>query len=562
MACASVHHQIDQISSSLDGDFNIYPLVPPCTFNLKIDLIKYYLDKSVSKNDITILAYGLCHPRIKELLMSYGEEVVRLKGSNCYEMFLGTAQYKTYHKKAFWILNKPFLTKFKKDLLSGFDLKTKNGRMLIEDSYKKLLYLDFKDDPLDKEFIKKFADQVYLDYEIHPTDLSNLRHLLEEAIKSATPCRSPSSSKTHMETPPISEIKRILEELDEIIYKIDINSRKVTYINPQVEFMLGYTPEEFMKILNEELQVPIYHPEDRNYVLAKRYKFILDCLNLSIKEVFRIEYRMKHKNGETMWVEEKLFPILNKDGRITSFVGKIADITKQKALNRTEFYKDLLLHDIKNIFNNIKSSLHLFKVWKEDANKSEKREEMIRIIDEQLERGTSFISNVRKLSEIDAQDQIIKSVNIKTMVQNEIKYFQSRFQEKSLEINTEIPSEIPKVVGGDLLEDVFENILINGYLHNEKEKVRMWVYLSKIKKNGKGYVKIEIMDNGVGIPEERKKQIFERKKIITKNKSGMGIGLSLVQKIVASYGGEISVQNRVKGDYTRGSNFVLLLRES
>jgi signal transduction histidine kinase len=39
----------------------------------------------------------------------------------------------------------------------------------------------------------------------------------------------------------------------------------------------------------------------------------------------------------------------------------------------------------------------------------------------------------------------------------------------------------------------------------------------------------------------------------------MGIGLSLVAKLIRLYDGEIWIENRKKGDYTQGSNFVLLI---
>ena len=42
----------------------------------------------------------------------------------------------------------------------------------------------------------------------------------------------------------------------------------------------------------------------------------------------------------------------------------------------------------------------------------------------------------------------------------------------------------------------------------------------------------------------------------------MGIGLSLVKTIIDSYEGKIWVEDKVKGDYTKGSNFILLIPET
>ena len=42
----------------------------------------------------------------------------------------------------------------------------------------------------------------------------------------------------------------------------------------------------------------------------------------------------------------------------------------------------------------------------------------------------------------------------------------------------------------------------------------------------------------------------------------MGVGLSLVKKIIKKYNGKIWVEDKVKGDYTKGSNFIILIPEA
>ncbi|MFO8018768.1 MAG: HAMP domain-containing sensor histidine kinase [Promethearchaeia archaeon] len=81
----------------------------------------------------------------------------------------------------------------------------------------------------------------------------------------------------------------------------------------------------------------------------------------------------------------------------------------------------------------------------------------------------------------------------------------------------------------------------------------------KVQNEGQNHIKIEFKDNGIGISKQRKKDIFKRSYEINQQGKGTGIGLSLVKEIINMYGGEVWVENRVKGDYSQGSNFIILL---
>ncbi|MFX1363021.1 MAG: ATP-binding protein, partial [Promethearchaeota archaeon] len=76
------------------------------------------------------------------------------------------------------------------------------------------------------------------------------------------------------------------------------------------------------------------------------------------------------------------------------------------------------------------------------------------------------------------------------------------------------------------------------------------------------YAKIEFIDNGQGVADIRKEEIFQREIKEDSDISGIGLGLSLVKKIIQSYNGQIWVEDRVKGDYTKGSVFMLLIPEN
>jgi PAS domain S-box-containing protein len=308
-----------------------------------------------------------------------------------------------------------------------------------------------------------------------------------------------------------------------------------------------------------------------HYVDPYQREEILEAIRTN-GEVRGYEIYVTKRDGTPIWLSISA-RMDEKENRIE---GAAIDITKRKkaeqelieseerykrAYDKADFYKDLLAHDVSNILNNINASVQLMKIWKDNHNLSAKERDMLEIIKQQLKRGASLVSNVRKLSEIEESEKIVKILNVSEVINQSIKEINSRFHEKDIEISLIAPQDNIKVRGGELLIDAFENLLINGATHNDSEKIRMWINLTKINQQGKNYVKIEFKDNGIGIVDDRKKPIFERNYNKDRSTGGMGIGLSLVKTIINNYDGQVWVENRIKEDFSQGSNFVVVLKE-
>lgn len=233
----------------------------------------------------------------------------------------------------------------------------------------------------------------------------------------------------------------------------------------------------------------------------------------------------------------------------------------RRSYNRAEFYKDLFAHDMNNILQNLKSSAELFRLWLNDPDKGERIKDLITIVKEQIDRGASLITNVRKLSSIEDEGIDEKVIDLTDILPITIKHIKNRFVERQIEINFNLILGTSKVRAGELLVDAFENILINAIMHNNSDVIQLEVILSEVEESDKNFFKIEFLDNGIGILDDVKEVIFNRAYKKEKATSGMGIGLSLVKKIITSYGGKIWIENRVKGDYTKGSNFIVMLKK-
>ncbi|MHA1492349.1 MAG: sensor histidine kinase [Promethearchaeota archaeon] len=235
----------------------------------------------------------------------------------------------------------------------------------------------------------------------------------------------------------------------------------------------------------------------------------------------------------------------------------------REAYERANLYKELIAHDLNNILQNIYSSLELCTFYVNNPKKSESMIKMLKIINEQVIRGEKLISNVRNLSKLEENEISIKSMDINAALKNAIKYISKSFQERKININIKDTALSKKynVRANDLLLAMFENVLINAVKYNENPIVEIIIQISKIQKKKTNFVKIEFIDNGIGIIDTRKKKIFQKGCEIYKGAKGMGFGLSLVKKVIECYNGQIWVEDKIKGDFTKGSNFVILIPE-
>ena len=108
------------------------------------------------------------------------------------------------------------------------------------------------------------------------------------------------------------------------------------------------------------------------------------------------------------------------------------------------------------------------------------------------------------------------------------------------------------------IECIYEDIC-NAVKYNEHPIVEIIIRISEFYENGINYGKFEFMDNGIGIEDQIKTTIFKEGYKKEKGEKGLGFGLSLVKKIITGYKGKIWVEDKIEGDHSKGSNFILLI---
>jgi signal transduction histidine kinase len=85
------------------------------------------------------------------------------------------------------------------------------------------------------------------------------------------------------------------------------------------------------------------------------------------------------------------------------------------------------------------------------------------------------------------------------------------------------------------------------------------VKVEPVNENDQKYYRCSVEDNGPGIMDELKSQLFNRFKRGATKAHGKGLGLYLVRTLVEGYHGRVWVEDRVHGDYRKGARFVIML---
>jgi PAS domain S-box-containing protein len=117
-----------------------------------------------------------------------------------------------------------------------------------------------------------------------------------------------------------SELNILLENVEEVLFAVDMVNQKVTHVSAAAEKMYGYKSEEFLK--NPFLWQEVIHDEDKHLSIE-----LLAALEKGIKVNNR--YRIIHKDQSIRWLENKIIPTLDANGNLVRLDGISSDITEK-----------------------------------------------------------------------------------------------------------------------------------------------------------------------------------------------------------------------------------------
>ncbi|MFP4051900.1 MAG: PAS domain S-box protein [Thermoplasmata archaeon] len=216
-------------------------------------------------------------------------------------------------------------------------------------------------------------------------------------------------------------------------------------------------------------------------------------------------------------------------------------LTRIQSDDREEFLLTLLRHDLKNKTQVIRGYLQIL----EDADIPAKYKDMIDKTMNATIEGQELLEKVGTLKDINREEEV-REVNLDMYLRDAIEKNRTNLEE---DIDLEYDGISIDVMGGPLLKELFYNIIENSALHSEGDKIKISV------KEEENNIKVNIEDNGVGIEEDKKDEIFQRG-YKGRGSKGLGIGLHLTKNIAENYGGTIKVDDSELG----GAKFKVVLK--
>ncbi len=286
---------------------------------------------------------------------------------------------------------------------------------------------------------------------------------------------------------------------------------------------------------------------------------IKECLlkkTLKTKKSEDLEYYAEHL-GKYLSIRES--PVFDSKGRLEMVIHVVRDITERKRAEEEliksnefkEIFLDILRHDLLNPVCVIKG---MAKLALNEKSKEDLRHEIEAIIKNAV-KLEEMIENAAFLGKLENKEKLrMEEINLNNMLEKSVESFMHELNKKKIDVKLELPNKNIIIKANPIIKEVFLNIISNAIKYSPKGSK---VVVGLKEKSDK--VLIYIKDEGIGVPDEYKKSIFERfTRLKKEGVKGSGLGLAIVKRLVELHKGKVWVED----NKPRGSIFYVELPKS
>ena len=264
------------------------------------------------------------------------------------------------------------------------------------------------------------------------------------------------------------------------------------------------------------------------------------------------------REGRPLWFANSLSGVVE-EGLLVRAWGTQRDISDRKAAEaapqeadrRKDEFLATLAHELRNPLAPIRSSAELMRLVAPQDALLQRHTDLISRQVEHLARMIDDLMDVSRIS-LDKLELRLAPLDLRDVVHAAVENAQSALQAGRHELRIVIPDEPVRVVGDEVrLVQVLLNLLTNAARYSDDGRP---VTLSVAREDGQAVLRVR--DQGVGIAPDQLQRVFEMFYQGGQSGGGLGIGLSLVQRLAQLHGGSVEARSEGPG---RGSEFVARL---
>lgn len=304
----------------------------------------------------------------------------------------------------------------------------------------------------------------------------------------------------------------------------------VRIVNPAAEAILGITAEAFLNRPISELPgAPAGDPTPQV---------------------------LKFAAGERV-VRAHWAAVISSHGESLGSVVVYHDVTKEEIADRlkTELVATAS-HELRTPMTSIRGFVDMLLLGT-FGEVTEAQREPLRVIKNNVVRLVQLIDELLDMSRVEAGEVRLRRehVQLDEVLRDVTHVLQGQFRERNVKLHMDLHSNLPAIVADrQRLEQIAVNLISNACKYTPRGG-DVWVAL----RNGGDALRVEVRDNGVGIPHEAQQHIFtpfyRADNPLRDEVGGTGLGLSITRKLVELHGGSIWFES----EPDRGSTFCFTL---
>ncbi len=284
---------------------------------------------------------------------------------------------------------------------------------------------------------------------------------------------------------------------------------------------------------------------------------------ISQRKAMSNEIEIVLRDGTILWVQNDVQPLFDAQGNVTGCVSVVVDLTARKhaedALRDADRRKDEFLatlsHELRNPLAPIRHALEVLKRAGGDRAVSEQARAIMERQLLQLVRITDDLLDISRITQ-DKLELRRSQIDLRTAVHGAVEATRPLIEAERHRLTVSLPDQ-PVWIEGDLtrLTQAFANLLNNAAKYTEPGG-RITI-AADVNDND---IVVAVNDSGIGIPPETLPRVFDMFMQFDGSRDraqgGLGLGLTLVKRLVELHGGTVEAQSAGAG---HGSTFLVRL---